>query len=201
MPITKFGLHTLITKSEARKAVINWRKEFTESEIRSKTKLVIDKFLALDDYFYANRVHVYISSRPGEVDTRQLIDAMDNAGKLILIPKLNQISKKLQRASFLGWDYLTKNNEGYFEPTVAFDEDLSDIDIVIIPAVAVSLKGQRVGYGGGYYDRLLKNSFAAKIVFAFEYQVFNNIETDLHDIRVDKVITERRVINTRLSNS
>ncbi|MGE5680795.1 MAG: 5-formyltetrahydrofolate cyclo-ligase, partial [Bacillota bacterium] len=54
--------------------------------------------------------------------------------------------------------------------------------------------------GGGHYDRLLKKAYAPKYVLAFEFQIFDNIETDLHDVRVDKIITERRVINTRTSN-
>jgi len=63
--------------------------------------------------------------------------------------------------------------------------------------MAVSLKGQRVGYGGGYYDKILRNTHASKIVPVFEFQIFENIETDAGDIRIDKIVTERRIINTR----
>jgi len=54
-----------------------------------------------------------------------------------------------------------------------------------------------VGYGGGYYDKMLKNIRAPKIALAFEFQVFENIETDVHDVRIDRIVTERRIINSR----
>jgi 5-formyltetrahydrofolate cyclo-ligase len=97
----------------------------------------------------------------------------------------------------MGWEYLIKNSEGYLEPHVGIDEDLSDIDLVIVPALAISIHGQRVGYGGGYYDKLLRKTFATKITLAFEFQLFDYIESNFHDTRVDKIVTERRVINTR----
>lgn len=97
----------------------------------------------------------------------------------------------------MGWDSLIKNSEGYWEPKLGVDEDLSDVDLIIVPSLAVSLAGHRVGYGGGYYDRLLRNSFAPKVALAFEFQLFDYIENSIHDIRVDKIITERRIIDPR----
>ncbi len=190
-------LKTLISKSEARKIVVEKRKDITDEEIRYKTKLIIERFSAVDDFIHAKKIYAFISSKQGELDTRYFIDFIIDNGKSVVLPKLNKLSKKFVHANFLGWDNLVKNAEGYYEPPAAFDDDLSDIDLFIIPAMAVSLKGQRVGYGGGYYDKILKYSHAAKIVPAFEFQIFENIETDTHDIRIDKIITERRIINTR----
>jgi 5-formyltetrahydrofolate cyclo-ligase len=170
-----------------------------DSEIKSKTKLIIDKLTGLDEFVYAKNVYCYIASRKGEVDTRTLITFMEGWGKTIMLPKLNKTSRSFRKAYFTGWDDIVKNNEGYWEPAIAVDEDLSDVDLMIIPALAVSIHGQRVGYGGGYYDKLLKTTFSPRIVLAFEFQIFEYIESSVHDIRVDKIITERRVINTRKS--
>jgi 5-formyltetrahydrofolate cyclo-ligase len=188
---------TLIPKSEARKLVVERRGEHSPVEISRKTQNIIQRLSTLDDFIYAKNIHCYIASRPGEVDTRRLINYMEGWGKTIVIPKLNKITKSFSRFNFMGWEYLVKNNEGYLEPHVGLDEDMSDIDLVIVPALAISVHGQRVGYGGGYYDKLLKKTFATKIALAFEFQIFDYIETDFHDARVDKVVTERRVINTR----
>lgn len=190
-------MKTLVSKSEVRRSVVERRKEITHVDIRNKTKLIVERLVALDEYIFAKKVHSYISTKTGEFDTRYLIDYMSSGGKPVVIPKLNRQSKIFQHASFKGWDELVKNPDGYFEPVVGFDDDLSDIDLIIVPAMAVSILGQRVGYGGGFYDQLLRNIRAIKIVPAFEFQVFDNIETDAHDIRVDKIITERRIINTR----
>lgn len=191
------GLHTLFTKSEARRTVIKRRQELTDDELAKKSKLIIDRLVSSDEFRFAKKIHSYISVRPGEVDTHRLINTMVGLDKSVILPKLNKQAKRFHRASFIGWDQLTKNSDGYIEPVVAMDEDLSDIDLVIVPAVAVSTIGQRVGYGGGYYDSLLKQSYMPKIVLALELQVFNYIESDVHDVRIDKVITELRTINTR----
>lgn len=190
-------LKTLISKSEARSIVVEKRKTISEEEIRSKTKLIIERLSAVDDFIHAKKIYAFISSRQGELNTRFFIDFMIDSGKSVVLPKLNKLSKKFFHANFLQWDNLVKNDDGYYEPPTAFDDDLSDIDLFIVPAMAVSLKGQRVGYGGGYYDKILRNTHASKIVPAFEFQIFENIETDAGDIRIDKIVTERRIINTR----
>jgi len=190
-------LKPLIPKSEARKMAVKRRSELSPAEIKSKTNYIIERLLKLDDFVHAKTVFVYLASRSGEVDTRKLIDNMEGWGKTIIIPKLSRSNKKFKRSNFMGWDHIVKNNEGYYEPIVGIDEELTDIDLFIVPALAISILGQRVGYGGGYYDNLLKNIRAPKIVLAFEFQVFENIETDVHDVRIDRIVTERRVINSR----
>lgn len=190
-------LKTLIPKSEARKIVIKRRSEFNASDFQSRIKLIFDRFTATDDFVNAKRIHTYISTRPGEIDTRKLVDYMVECGKQVIVPKLNKKTGKFNRANFISWDHMVKNSDGYLEPNVGIDEDLSDIDLIIVPAVAVSILGQRIGHGGGFYDKLLKNTFALKVVLAFEFQVFDYIESNLHDVRIDKIITELRVINTR----
>lgn len=188
-------LKTLIPKSEARKLVAQRRQEFPPSEIKNKTKLIIDRLAQTDEFVYAKTVYCYINSRPGEVDTRSLISFMEGWNKAIVLPKLNKVSKSFRRAHFMGWDHLVKSNDGYWEPPVGIDDDMTDIDLVIVPTLAVSINGQRVGYGGGYYDRLLRSTFAPKIALAFEFQIFDYIESQVHDTRVDKIITERRIID------
>ncbi|MBL1215765.1 MAG: 5-formyltetrahydrofolate cyclo-ligase [Ignavibacteriae bacterium] len=190
-------LKTLIPKSEARKLVVERRTEISHFEIKNKTKEMIENLSSIDDFAYANSVFCYVNSRPGEVDTRTLIDYMVGQGKSVFLPKLNKETKSFRRFHFTGWDSLVKNSEGYWEPALGLDEDLSDIDIIIVPALAVSTKGQRIGYGGGYYDKLLHDIQTPKYVLAFEFQLFKYIESTPHDIRVDKIITERRIINTK----
>lgn len=190
-------MKTLIPKSEARRQVVQRRTEFTDLELTQKTQSIIRRLSKMDDFVYAKTIHCYVASRPGEVDTRRLIEYMDGWGKTIVIPKLNKATKTFHRFNFMGWEYLIRNNEGYLEPHVGIDEDLSDVDLIIVPVLATSIHGLRVGYGGGYYDKLLKKTFAPKIALAFEFQIFDYIESDFHDVRVDKIVTERRVIDTR----
>lgn len=190
-------LKTLIPKSEARRQVVLRRQEISEAEIKNKSQKIIEKLAQTDEFIYAKSIYCYVNSRPGEVDTRSLITFIEGWGKTIILPKLNKQTKSFRRAYFTGWDNIEKNSEGYFEPSVGVDEDMSDVDLIIVPALAVTKYGQRIGYGGGYYDKLLKQTFSPSIVLAFEFQLFDYIESSPHDIKVDKVITERRIVETR----
>jgi 5-formyltetrahydrofolate cyclo-ligase len=190
-------LKTLIPKSEARKLAIQRKSEISPEELKKQTNIIIERFSVMDDFVHAKTVHCYLSSRPGEFDTRRLIDLMDSCGKTIVIPKMNQVSRTLQRFYFTGWENIVKNSEGFLEPRSGVNEDNNDIDLFIVPALAVSTVGHRVGYGGGFYDKMLKNTYAPKAVLVSEFQVFDSIEYTPQDVRMDRIITERRIINTR----
>ncbi|MCU7493343.1 MAG: 5-formyltetrahydrofolate cyclo-ligase [Bacteroidota bacterium] len=191
------ALLTLIPKSEARKKVLEKRRLLTPAEASLKTERIIAHLKNTDEFNYAKKLHIYISTRPGEVDTRKIIDFAFGRGKEVFLPKFHKENGTFRRAQFTGWGDLIQNSDGYWEPGISAGEDLSDIDLFIVPAIAISKSGQRVGQGGGHYDRLLKKTFAPKMVAAFEFQVFDYIESDLHDVRIDKIVTELRVINTR----
>lgn len=193
------ALLTLIPKSEARKKVLEKRRSVTPAEASLKTERIIARLKQADEFTYAKKIHIYVSNRPGEVDTRKIIDFAVGWGKEVFLPKFQKENGTFRRAQFTGWENLVQNSDGYWEPVLFSGEDLADIDLFIVPAVAISKSGQRVGQGGGHYDRLLKNTFVPKLVVAFEFQVFDYIESDLHDVRIDKIITELRVINTRES--
>jgi 5-formyltetrahydrofolate cyclo-ligase len=74
----------------------------------------------------------------------------------------------------------------------------TDIEAVMVPALAYDLNGFRLGYGGGYYDRLLSgiSPECTKIGAAFEQQIVSEVPREKHDIKVDLIITEDRVIYT-----
>ena len=86
-----------------------------------------------------------------------------------------------------------KNRFGIMEPdpdrSVLVPKD--KLDVILVPCLAFNEKGDRLGYGGGYYDRYLKDCKAFKIAVAFECQKTDEWETDEWDIPVDMIITER----------
>ncbi len=72
--------------------------------------------------------------------------------------------------------------------------DISEIDLVIVPAVAFDRHGNRVGRGKGYYDRLLENCRALTIGVGYEFQLVDEIDAEEHDIPLDFVVTDRNAI-------
>lgn len=187
-----------IPKSEARKIVRSRRDETTSFDLKEKSKNILERLIQLDDFVYAKKIFAYISADEKDFHTKTLVDYSIGEGKSIYLPKHYGATKTLRRSPFLSYEELILNeSDGYWEPKVGIDEDMSDIDLVFVPCIAVSMLGQRVGAGAGYYDKLLRNTYAPKYVLAFEYQLFNAIESQSHDIRVDVIITERRVLRTK----
>lgn len=80
------------------------------------------------------------------------------------------------------------------EPTGDDVANVEDIELMIIPAVAFDRKGNRLGRGKGFYDRLLAESRATKIGVGYEFQLFDSIPCEPHDVAMDMVITQKTLI-------
>lgn len=173
--------------------------EISLTELNVKSNAILEKLYSTDDFSTSQKIFTYVNRSPNEVSTRDLITFADGRGKSIFLPKLNKITERFTYSQFTGWDDLAVNEDGYLEPNFGIEDDLSDIDMFIVPAIAVTLSGIRIGYGGGYFDRMLSAIHAPKYVLAFEFQLFSRIEWERHDIRIDRIITERRIIDTRIS--
>ncbi|MFC1549356.1 5-formyltetrahydrofolate cyclo-ligase, partial [Nitrospirota bacterium] len=86
--------------------------------------------------------------------------------------------------------------KGIPEPTTETCVRVEDVDIVIVPGVAFSEDGARIGYGGGYYDRLLRRvkGTVPIVALAYEQQLFDELTVEEHDISMDMIITPERTI-------
>lgn len=186
-----------IPKVEARKTVLERFNELTETERKNKSALIIERLIDSDDFNYAKKIFAYLSVSENIVNTKLLIDIAEGHGKSVFLPKKSRPGTLPGRFQFTDYNKLIRNDLGFLEPQIGIQEDLSDIDLVILPCEAVSLLGERIGFEQMNYNLLLKNSFAPKIVLAFEFQIFNRIEYERKDIRIDRIITERRTIYTR----
>lgn len=141
-------------------------------------------------------------ARDAEPPTNAVIEAIANAGKQVILPKLGP---GLSRAwgYFRGVDDLTQMAPGRpGEPSgPAFDNDiLANVDTLIIPALAVSRSGARLGQGGGWYDRALKvvspEAKVGAMIFPEEY-VSIEIPQDGMDVPVPYVIFPEEIVETR----
>ena len=70
---------------------------------------------------------------------------------------------------------------------------VENIELIIVPGVAFSRKGARVGRGKGFYDRLLADSTAVKVGVAYDFQLVDDIDIEAHDVPVDIVITDKNI--------
>lgn len=187
----------IIPKKKALDFVYERRNAMSDKEVRRKTQLITERFFHLDEFLNAKNILIYASNNKGEVYTRRIIDLMTGMGKIVSLPKIHKIKNRFVRGAFLDWSKTVEVEEGYIESTVSVDDNFDDIDLVVVPAVAVSMNGKRIGYGSPYYVNLISRTLAPRVILAFEFQLFPEIETTSEDFTVDKIITERRIINVK----
>ena len=132
-------------------------------------------------------------SLPDEVDTHAFIRRW-SARKRILLPVVK--GDDLELRLYTGDDRLTEGAFHIDEPTGTAFTDYAAIDLAVIPGVAFDRRGNRLGRGKGYYDRLLPRiPTAYKLGLCFPFQVLDQIPAEAHDIPMDEVLTAVSSIN------
>ena len=69
-----------------------------------------------------------------------------------------------------------------------------EMDVAVVPFLAVDKRGNRLGYGGGYYDKFLKNSTAKRVAFGYGFQIVNEVPTESWDEKMDVIVTDEEII-------
>ena len=147
------------------------------------------------EVFRNSKVVFFYVSAGNEVQTRDTIkEALDK--KRVAIPIADKVNKTISASELLDFNELESGPFSILEPKIEFVRIVNpkDLDLVIVPGIAFDVYGNRIGYGHGYFDNFLKHISAAKIALAYEMQIVDEIPADEKDIRVDFIITEKRII-------
>jgi 5-formyltetrahydrofolate cyclo-ligase len=151
-----------------------------------------------DEWIKADVIGITISKEP-EVDTYQIIRKAWESGKEVVVPKCHPKEKSLSFHKITQFSQLESVFYGLFEPimdqTIEVRQD--DIDLLVVPGLAYTKDGYRLGFGGGYYDRYLQQYQGKTISLAFHFQVMPLIPIEGHDIPVSILITNEEVIKTK----
>ena len=141
----------------------------------------------------AATVFCYVST-DAETDTRNIIDRLRQSGKTVLVPKiLNR--KQMIAVRFDGWDSLRAGQLGILTPD-SDEEWPGEADLCITPGLGFTPDGRRIGYGRGYYDKwFAAHPHSARVALCYECQLVDDMPTTATDVRVEKIITEKRIIN------
>ena len=177
-----------MNKEDLRKKYLSIRRNIGLEEKTIYNKEIFEKIICLKKYTDSSLVLTYVSLKD-EVDTLKLIEYSLKVGKKVAVPKC--IGKEM---SFYYINSLSELKEGCFgilEPVNINDDrlvkDFAD-SICIVPGICFELDGNRVGYGGGYYDRFLSIYNYPKIGITYKECICDKIETNIYDIKVDRVI-------------
>jgi 5-formyltetrahydrofolate cyclo-ligase len=186
-------------KEEIRKAVLQKRDAIPFVVKREKDVLVRELVLSIPEFINAKTIVFYAAFR-SEVGTRTLIEESLVREKRVVLPKVNKAMHTLMLYEMKNMDELTPGYMGIPEPP-QMDERLvgiDDADLVVVPGAGFDFAGNRLGYGAGYYDSLLsqRTKMIPVIALAYEEQIVDSIPAEQHDVKVDMIVTDRRVIRT-----
>lgn len=174
-------------KVKARKTLLN------EEEKMSAAGRVFALLEQTAEFMLADRILMY-HSLPDELSTREFIRKWCGR-KHFYLPRVNGVNLEI-----LPYDEsrLALGSFHIEEPTGNDCSDVDDMEMIVVPAVAYDRRGNRVGRGKGYYDRLLATSRARKVGVAYDFQLVDEIEAEPHDVRVDVVITDRVMLKIKV---
>jgi|Deesub1362B_J571_1020462.scaffolds.fasta_scaffold00087_66 5-formyltetrahydrofolate cyclo-ligase len=186
-----------MNKSLLRKEIIKKRDSIKPELRRDKSRLIQKRLTVLKEYREAKTVLLF-ASFDSEVDTSGIIDDALQRGKRVVLPKVDTEEKRLALYSIKTRTELKPGFKGIPEPDSLPEREVSleEIDFILVPGVAFDENGGRLGYGGGYYDKLLGglNRKPHLVAVAFEEQILEKVPVSNHDIRIPKIVTDQRII-------
>ena len=182
-----------MNKQDIRRAIRASKALLSDSEKTSAAEGVFARLEASAAFALAEKVLMY-HSLPDELSTLRFLDKWASRKKFFL-PRVNGVNLDIlpfERSTLRLGAFQIEEPQG--DDTV----DISEIDMVVVPAVAFDRKGYRVGRGKGFYDRLLADSKAVKVGVGYDFQLIDDmIDAEPHDVKVDMVITETRMVIVR----
>ena len=172
------------------------RDKLDERAWRSAT--ICSQLVAMPAYVGARTIHCYLPMR-SEVDTRPLITDALARGKGVIVPVVVPGADELAHAwlGSVSADALEAGSFGTFNPRQGRPAIAGDWDLTIVPLLAFDRRGYRLGYGKGYYDRLLAATRTETIGVAFAVQEMRTLPSEAHDVPLDWIVTECEVIGRR----
>ncbi|MEO1995378.1 MAG: 5-formyltetrahydrofolate cyclo-ligase [Planctomycetaceae bacterium] len=216
LPVTMLGTHPLRTvdpgnanppampddpddpsdKSSLRQCARQRRAALSDADRERCSRMITDRLRELPAFEQARSVLMYVGVR-SEVRTMHLLSDLLHTDKKIIVPYCRERMLGLFRLGAL--DELEPGRFGIPEPLESLRSlphrtcNPESLDLLVVPGLAFDLLGHRLGYGAGYFDRLLQQvrPQATVVGLAFACQIFPSVPVDSHDVPVDCLLTDR----------
>ncbi|WP_234396914.1 5-formyltetrahydrofolate cyclo-ligase [Bacillus massiliglaciei] len=156
---------------------------------------VAEHLFSLNIWKQAKVIGITIAIHP-EISTRPIIERAWKEGKEVAVPKCFPQHRSMEFKRIHSFAELEQVYSGLLEPvdgTVKAEKD--EIDLLIVPGLAFTVDGYRLGFGGGYYDRFLTGFNASTAALAFDLQLVDQLPLESHDIPVNHILTPNRLFN------
>jgi 5-formyltetrahydrofolate cyclo-ligase len=186
-----------IDKAAVRKMMIRRRNDLTLNEVDSLSWKIEENLFSCKDFLNRDYVLYYLSFGK-EVRTDSMIEHSLRLGKAVYVPRIIKNKKKIEVCEIknLKTDF-ELNDFGIREPLGAPTASSTKIDAIVVPGLAFDSSGGRIGFGGGYYDKLFVelpgNSLCLGV--AYDFQLVDSLSQDVWDKKVKKIFTEKDTLN------
>lgn len=185
-----------LSKDELRRAASRAMASLGPASIAELSARVEARLAELKEYRTARTIACYVATK-GEVQTESIIKGAMGRGAKVIVPVVLDGSRLLFSELKDYDDELAPSTFGILEPKPEFFRPvpLERADLVLVPVVAWDEKGRRLGHGRGYFDRALSGPLEGeKMGLALEAQRVEEIPAEAHDVPLDAIVTDRRVL-------
>ena len=195
-PFTGDAALRVRVKTELRKRMRGLRKTHPAPACAARSARIVERLGVLEAIERARAVALFwpIEERH-EVDLRALDALLRERGVRIAYPAVDPETREMRFRFVAHPDAMLEQSFGFREPAAQEPEALpGELDVVVVPALAVDPAGHRIGYGAGYYDRTLPRFVppAASVVVAFDFQLVSEVPQMEHDVPASWIVTDAR---------
>lgn len=184
-------------KKQIRNTILKIRNSLTLQEIIEAEKLIFDNLLKLEQFIKSKNIFCYLSFR-SEVPTQNIIKYCQQNEKNVYIPICNMDTKEMIISLYDKDVELIASSYGVQEASIETIKisDRNILDTALMPGAVFDIKGYRIGYGAGYYDKFYAhtNKQIYRIALAYSFQIVDEVPKDDYDIPVNCIITEKGII-------
>ncbi|TDG15565.1 5-formyltetrahydrofolate cyclo-ligase [Seongchinamella unica] len=181
------------SKSELRRDMRSRRRALPETKRRQAAGKIAERLASLPSWRLAQRIAVYLAN-DGEIDPSIVVNTLRAEGRTPYLPVI-QADRSLRFARWEAGEHLGRNRFGIPEPS-GDPRPASELDVILLPLVAWDRQGNRLGMGGGFYDRALANApEVLKVGLAYECQQVSTLPAQSWDVQLDFIVTESTLYN------
>ena len=182
-----------LSKKLLRKTFLSYRRMLAENDYKKRNESIVGEAAKLLELLGVQSLHTFLAmKRNREPDVSSLIDALWKQGKRVIISTTDFEKRTLIHSYFTSATEVKENRMGIPEPVSAEPADPSEIDVIFVPLVVADKQGNRVGYGGGFYDQLLAETNAVKVGLSLSPPVDLIMQRDEWDVPLNYLITPNK---------
>ena len=179
----------MVTKNEIREQNKRLRKNMCRIDVEARSQAAVKAFLKSEFYAASKQIMLYMPLG-NEMDLTTVKNTALADGKRVVLPVTEKNSGVITPICVDENTVFEKGSFSVMEPKCAEIADMTKTDVVLVPGIAFDKSGARVGFGKGCYDMLLEIYSGIKIGVCYDFQICDRISADLHDVKMDYILTE-----------